>query len=201
MIPTSRYKALSRITELWSVKTLHIVLPKDYVMLSDFHPRRPSHIPKLSFVLIAGSFGGKELELLAEAFKTNSTLATVDLRQNSIGSEGAQSLAEALKTNFTLTTLYLGNNSRNDPYPRVQNLSEQGVGACTKLLRILLSFTTLQTFFLPAHLKVIRSKYKTECIVTFAFTRFTQLSSFIADFIPSAVKSCSHVPFSPSWLS
>ncbi|KAF9366956.1 hypothetical protein CPB97_006625, partial [Podila verticillata] len=44
------------------------------------------------------------------ALKTNSTLITLTLYNNSIGDNGAQALAEALKTNSTLTTLELLDN-------------------------------------------------------------------------------------------
>ncbi|KAF9284701.1 hypothetical protein BGZ88_009831 [Linnemannia elongata] len=120
-IPTSRYKALSSIITLRSMKTIHIVLPKDFAMLFGFHPKRPSHLPKLSFELVAGSFGAKELVSLAEALKTNSTLTTLDLQYNKIGSYEVEVMAEALKTNSTMITLYLGNNSIGDNGPHSQD--------------------------------------------------------------------------------
>ncbi|KAG0043724.1 hypothetical protein BGZ90_009000, partial [Linnemannia elongata] len=114
MIPTSRFKPLSRIIELRSMKTIHVVLPRDFVMLSDFNPKRPSHLSELSFELVSGSFGAKELEPLAEALKTNSTLTTLDLQDNKIGSHEVQLMATAFKTNSTLTTLKLRSNSIGD---------------------------------------------------------------------------------------
>ncbi|KAF9170590.1 hypothetical protein BGX20_008780, partial [Mortierella sp. AD010] len=48
---------------------------------------------------------------LTEVLKTNTTLTTLDLFQNSIGKEGALALSEALKSNTALTTLYLYRNS------------------------------------------------------------------------------------------
>ncbi|KFH68199.1 hypothetical protein MVEG_05018 [Podila verticillata NRRL 6337] len=42
--------------------------------------------------------------ITTEALKTNSTLTTLNLQDNSIGDNGAQALAEALKTKLTLTT-------------------------------------------------------------------------------------------------
>ncbi|KAF9311496.1 hypothetical protein BGZ91_006793 [Linnemannia elongata] len=113
-ISTSRYKALSSIIDLRSMKMIHIVLSKDFAMLSGFHPKRPSHLPKLSFELVAGSFGAKELMSLAEALKTNSILTTLDLQYNKIGSYEVEVMAEALKTNSTMITLYLGNNLIGD---------------------------------------------------------------------------------------
>ncbi|KAG0025856.1 hypothetical protein BGZ81_006803 [Podila clonocystis] len=58
--------------------------------------------------------GTRESEALAKAFtelKTNSTLATLELRLNSIADSEAQAPAEAIKTNYTLTSLNLFNNS------------------------------------------------------------------------------------------
>ncbi|KAF9952842.1 hypothetical protein BGZ72_005874 [Mortierella alpina] len=55
---------------------------------------------------------GEALEY--HALKTNSTLATLNLYNNSIGSDGAKALAEALKTNSTLATLDLQRNSIRD---------------------------------------------------------------------------------------
>ncbi|KAF9961236.1 hypothetical protein BGZ72_004377 [Mortierella alpina] len=111
-IPTSaRCKSLARIMELPSMRIVHIVLPRDFLMLSSFHPQRPSHLQKLSFELVAGTFGGRELELLAEALKTNSTLATLDLNNTSTLDEGAVLIAEALKLNASLTALNLRGNS------------------------------------------------------------------------------------------
>ncbi|KAG0253244.1 hypothetical protein BGZ95_006382, partial [Linnemannia exigua] len=114
LIPTSRYKALSSITELRSMKTVRIVLPKDFAMLSSFHPKKPPHLLELSFELVAGPFGAKELVPLADALKTNSTLTALDLQDNKIGSREAQIISEALKTNSTLITLHLGNNMIGD---------------------------------------------------------------------------------------
>ncbi|KAF9083380.1 hypothetical protein BGX29_003197, partial [Mortierella sp. GBA35] len=137
LIPTSRYKALSRIIELRSMKTIHIVLPKDFVMLSSFHPKRPSHLSGLSFELAAGPFGAKEVEPLAEALKTNSTLTTLDLQYSKIGSHEAQIMAEALKTNSTLTTLDLTHNK----------VGSNGTQALSEALKTNLTLTTLNLKF------------------------------------------------------
>ncbi|KAF9274072.1 hypothetical protein BGZ88_003297 [Linnemannia elongata] len=133
LIPTSRYKALSSITELRSMKTVHIVLPKDFAMLSSFHPKRPSHLLELSFELVAGLFGAKELVPLAEALKTNSTLTTLDLQHSKIGSHEVEVMAEALKTNSTIITLYLGNNS----------IGDDGAKALAEALKTYSTLTTL----------------------------------------------------------
>ncbi|KAG0259143.1 hypothetical protein BGZ95_004768, partial [Linnemannia exigua] len=61
------------------------------------------------FALDFNNFGrasirGKEFGILAEVLKTNLTLTTWNLRNNSIGDDGAKALAEALKTNSTCVT-------------------------------------------------------------------------------------------------
>ncbi|KAF9951867.1 hypothetical protein BGZ72_006690, partial [Mortierella alpina] len=132
--PTSRYKVLSRITELSSMKATHVVLPKDFVLLSEFHPRKPLHAHKLSFELVAGPFLAKELEPLAEALKTNSTLTTFDLQHNMIGPHEVQLLAEALKANSTMTTLHLSNNA----------IGDNGTQALSVALKTNLTLTTLR---------------------------------------------------------
>ncbi|KAG0074152.1 hypothetical protein BGZ90_010976, partial [Linnemannia elongata] len=47
----------------------------------------------------------------SHSLKTNPTLATLDLNNNSIGDNGSKALAETLKTNLTLITLYMRSNS------------------------------------------------------------------------------------------
>ncbi|CAO3568867.1 unnamed protein product [Mortierella alpina] len=69
---------------------------------------------RMFFELAPGRIGGKELGLLADMLKTNSTLATLNLDSNTVGDDGAKVLAEALKTNSTLTTLNLPYNSIGD---------------------------------------------------------------------------------------
>ncbi|KAG0049742.1 hypothetical protein BGZ89_004087, partial [Linnemannia elongata] len=134
MLPSSRFKPLFHIIELWSMKTIHIVLPRDFVMLSDFHPKKPSHLSELSFELVPGSFGAKELVPLAEALKTNSTLTSLNLQENKIGSPEVQLMAEAFKTNSTLTTLWLGYNS----------IGDDGAQALSEALKTNSTLTTLE---------------------------------------------------------
>ncbi|KAI7824154.1 hypothetical protein BC939DRAFT_476939 [Gamsiella multidivaricata] len=112
LLPTStRYEVLFRIIQLPNMKMIHVVLPKEFVKLSSFETKRPSHLRQLSFETVARSIGGKEFGIVAETLKTNSTLTTLDLAGNSIGSNGAQALSEPLKTISTLTTLDLAANS------------------------------------------------------------------------------------------
>ncbi|KAF9309416.1 hypothetical protein BG003_009787 [Podila horticola] len=82
------------------------------------------HLLKLNYVTRSNCAAWLEemgvstyLEELAEAFKavkTNSTLTTLDLHNNSIGDNGSLALAEALKINSTLATLDLGESSIDD---------------------------------------------------------------------------------------
>ncbi|KAG0318954.1 hypothetical protein BG000_004009 [Podila horticola] len=94
---------LIRIIECPHMKTIHMVLPKEFIKLLNFQPITPSHLHKLSFKLMAKSIGGKAFGRLAETLKTNSTLTTLYLYGNSIGENGTQALSEALKSNSTLT--------------------------------------------------------------------------------------------------
>ncbi|KAI8600992.1 hypothetical protein EDD21DRAFT_404805 [Dissophora ornata] len=125
---STRYEILSRIIEHPNMKIIHMVLQ----MTS------PSHLRKLSFELRPDSIGRNELELLAEALKTSSTLTTLTLEthfdvSNSIGDEGAQVLSEALKTNSTLTTLKLGGSS----------IGENGAVVLSEALKTNSTLTTL----------------------------------------------------------
>ncbi|KAG0351884.1 hypothetical protein BGZ54_003057, partial [Gamsiella multidivaricata] len=99
------FRIIERIMELPNMRMIHIVLPKVFLKLSSLPPKRPSHPHKLSFEMVPGSIGPKEFGLLAEMLKTNSTLTTLDLSDNSIVHKGAKTLFEALTTNSTQTTL------------------------------------------------------------------------------------------------
>ncbi|KAF9963562.1 hypothetical protein BGZ70_007336 [Mortierella alpina] len=136
-IPT-RYEVLSRILQPLNMKSVHIVLPRSLIKLSNFSPKRPPHLRKLSFEMVVGSnfrvhaetletestrttlyrlgssVGLNGAEALSKALKTNSTLTTLDFSSITIGDNGAQALSEALKTNSTLTTLDLKDNSIGD---------------------------------------------------------------------------------------
>ncbi|KAF9272103.1 hypothetical protein BGZ68_002708, partial [Mortierella alpina] len=99
-LPT-RYEILCRITNPPNMKSIHIVLPKDIIKLSNFNPRRPPHLRKLSFEMVVG---GSDLRIYTEALKTGSNAITL-YWGNSTRVDGAKALAEALKTNSALTTL------------------------------------------------------------------------------------------------
>ncbi|CAE7854050.1 Nod1, partial [Symbiodinium microadriaticum] len=47
---------------------------------------------------------------IAEAFKSNSTLTSIQLAYNRIGNEGGKAICEALKTNSTLTSMNVEGN-------------------------------------------------------------------------------------------
>ncbi|KAF9924507.1 hypothetical protein BGZ67_009215 [Mortierella alpina] len=112
LLPTSsQYEVLFRFPEVPSMKTVHIILPKEYTKRLSFQPKAASHTCKLSFELSTGRIGGNEIARLAMMLKTNKTLTTLDLRDNSIGPDGAKALAEALMTNSTVATLDLRDNS------------------------------------------------------------------------------------------
>ncbi|KAK3831131.1 MAG: hypothetical protein J3R72DRAFT_425615 [Linnemannia gamsii] len=104
---SAQYGVLLRIKGLPNMRIIHVVLSKDIVKLLSIQPKTPSLHCKLSIDVVPGSFGGKEIAALAGILKTNSTLVTLDLQNNSIRYDGAKALAEALKTNSTLATLDL----------------------------------------------------------------------------------------------
>ncbi|KAG0334005.1 hypothetical protein BG000_008716 [Podila horticola] len=158
---SAQCEILIRIIECPHMKTIHMVLPKEFIKLLNFQPITPPHLLKLSFELMAESIGGKSFGRLAEALKTNSTLTTLDLMRNSIGDTGAQALAEALKTNSTLIALDLQNNSIGDSGAqalaealetnstlttlelKVNSIGDIGAKALAQALKINLSLTTL----------------------------------------------------------
>ncbi|KAF9279704.1 hypothetical protein BGZ88_012603 [Linnemannia elongata] len=104
---STRYEVLYGLLELPNLKSIHVVFPDDLVKLSNFTPKRPPHLHKLSFELVVGvrRFSEKEVRVLAEILKNSSTLITIYLWDNSIGEKGAHALDEALKTTSTLTAL------------------------------------------------------------------------------------------------
>ncbi|KAF9176809.1 hypothetical protein BGZ51_009621 [Haplosporangium sp. Z 767] len=130
---SAQYEALLRIIELLNMKIIHMVLPKEFVKLSRFQPKKSSHLCKLSFEIVAISIGGKEFGILAEALKANSTLTTLNLKWDSIGDNGAQALSEALKANSTLTILSLERNS----------IESNGAQALSEALKANSTLTTL----------------------------------------------------------
>ncbi|KAF9281222.1 hypothetical protein BGZ68_006760 [Mortierella alpina] len=97
----TRYEILYRIMNPPSMKAIHIVLPEDIIKLSNFTPKRPAHLRKLSFEVVVG----RSIRIHANMLETGSTVTTLYLWDNSIGRSGARAPAEALETHLTLTTL------------------------------------------------------------------------------------------------
>ncbi|KAF9176569.1 hypothetical protein BGZ50_000303 [Haplosporangium sp. Z 11] len=132
LISTStRYDVLVHIMEHTNMKIIHIVLPKEFVKLSSLQPTQSSRLHKLSLKIVM--IGRNELGILAETLKTNTTLTTLDLGNNSIKDSGAVVLSEALKTNLTLTILDLGINS----------IGNNGAVALSEALKTNSTLTTL----------------------------------------------------------
>ncbi|KAF9945136.1 hypothetical protein BGZ72_001623 [Mortierella alpina] len=157
-VPT-RYEILDCIMSPPSMKSIHIVLPKDLIKLSNFTPTRPPNLRKLSFEMIFGSnirihihaemldtgstlttlnltsksIASNRGQALSETLKTNSTPTTLNLYSNSMGSNGAQALSEALKTNSTLVKLNLQSNA----------IGSNGAQALSEALKTNSTLTTL----------------------------------------------------------
>ncbi|KAF9939123.1 hypothetical protein BGZ70_006479, partial [Mortierella alpina] len=93
----SRYEVLGRILNPLNMKSIHMVLPRNLIKLSNFTPKRPSHLRKLSFEILVGI----KHRIHAETLETGSIVTTLYLWDSSVGSNGAQALGEALKTNST----------------------------------------------------------------------------------------------------
>ncbi|KAF9964022.1 hypothetical protein BGZ70_007028 [Mortierella alpina] len=150
----ARYDVLHRIVDPPNMKSVHIVLPRELVEPSNFTPRRPPHLRKLSFAMPVGS----HIRIHATVLETGSTTTTWHLRDNSIrsneplalaearssltclylrhhsiGDKGAQVISEALKTHSTLTTLYLEGNA----------IGANGAQALTEALKINSTLITL----------------------------------------------------------
>jgi hypothetical protein len=53
--------------------------------------------------IYARQLGIDEVKALADALKVNSTITSIDLRNNNVGVKGAKALADALKVNSTTT--------------------------------------------------------------------------------------------------
>ncbi|KAG9069785.1 hypothetical protein KI688_009110 [Linnemannia hyalina] len=133
MLASSPYDVIYRIRDLPNMKVLHILLSKDLVNFLGFPPKKSNHICKMSCELASTMIGGKDIGMLANALKTNSTLTTLDLGSKSIGDNGAKALADALKANLTLTTLDLRSNS----------IGDNGAKALARALKTNSALTTL----------------------------------------------------------
>ncbi|KAG0311255.1 hypothetical protein BGZ99_010307 [Dissophora globulifera] len=134
ILPTStRYDILLRIMELPNMRMIHIALPREYIKISEFQPKRLSRLHQLSLDIARNTMGVKEIKALAKALETNSTLTSLDFWGNSIGDSGAQVLSVALKMNATLVSLNLQHNS----------IKGDGVQALSEALKINSTLITL----------------------------------------------------------
>ncbi|KAI8606157.1 hypothetical protein EDD21DRAFT_349318 [Dissophora ornata] len=127
---STRYEILVRIMEHPNMKTIHIVLSKDFMKLPSLQPKRLTHFRKLSIELTPRA---SDFRVIVKSLKTNNPLTILNLENNSIGNDGALALSEALKTNTTLTTLNLQRNS----------IEKEGALALSEALKTNTTLTTL----------------------------------------------------------
>ncbi|KAF9561018.1 hypothetical protein EC968_005942 [Mortierella alpina] len=111
---SSQFGPLFRLSELPHMKRVHIVLPRNLANIPSSESRELSSFCKLSFEMAPESIDGENFGKLAEMLKTNATVATLNLRDNTIGDNGTQALAAALATNSTVTSLDLQANFITD---------------------------------------------------------------------------------------
>ncbi|KAF9140378.1 hypothetical protein BGX30_006609, partial [Mortierella sp. GBA39] len=150
------YDVIFRIRDLPNMKVLHILLSNELVKFLGFPPKKSTHICKMSCELVSTLIGGREFGILADALKTNSTLTTLDLGNNSIEYERVKALAEALKANSTLTTLYLRRNS----------IGDNGAKSLAEALKINSTLTTLDLERIPTGAKALAEALKANLTLT-----------------------------------
>ncbi|KAF9897177.1 hypothetical protein BX616_006057, partial [Lobosporangium transversale] len=97
LLLSTRYEILVRIIELRNLKTIHIVLSKDF-----------TNTTLTALDLKSNPIEKEGIMAVAEAFKINTGLTTLKLQLFGIEDIGAPALSEALKINRTLTHLDLG---------------------------------------------------------------------------------------------
>ncbi|KAF8977729.1 hypothetical protein BGZ46_007159 [Entomortierella lignicola] len=135
LLPTSRqYNMLVHIIEHANMKTIHIVLSMESLILCNMQPKR-SHLRSLSVEVTPRSMDSSSFQTLVTSVKTNTTLTALYFRDIRIGSEGAISFSKALETNSTLTTLNLSGNL----------IGNEGASALSGALK---TNTTLATLYL-----------------------------------------------------
>ncbi|ORZ23693.1 hypothetical protein BCR41DRAFT_348998 [Lobosporangium transversale] len=130
---STRYEVLARIIRLGSMKTIHIVLPRYLIQLSDLPTRRPSHLHKLSFEITPIKIYPNDFQIFVKSLKNNTTLTYLDLRSNAVKEIGALALSEALKSETTLKHLTLSGNQ----------IGNEGALALSEALKSNTSLTTL----------------------------------------------------------
>ncbi|KAF9944522.1 hypothetical protein BGZ72_002312, partial [Mortierella alpina] len=130
----AQYDVLFRIRDLPNMKRLHIVHSVEHIKFVRSAQKQATHACKMSYGLIMNAIGEKELRLVSETLKTNSTLTILSLSNNLIGANGSKALAEALRTNSTLITLILW----------ASECEGDGVEALAEALKTNSTLTTLQ---------------------------------------------------------
>lgn len=153
-----RYEVLHQLLEPVNLRRVHLVLPVDIIKLSNFAPRKPPHVGKLSFEMVIGSPDGTQVGIVAEILqtepallrlhkrlnskavqeqsdesKTDATLTTLQLACGMRGWKEAEALSEALKTDSTLVSLNLHDNA----------VGEKGAQALSEALKINSTLTFL----------------------------------------------------------
>ncbi|ORZ15556.1 hypothetical protein BCR41DRAFT_422319 [Lobosporangium transversale] len=111
---TPRYGMLVHITELSSMKTIHIVLPPNTIKAPSLQLSRSPHLQKLTIEMKPRFITTSGLQSLANILKADTAITMLNLRDNSVMAGGALALSEALKANRCLTTLNLRNNLIGD---------------------------------------------------------------------------------------
>ncbi|CAF1034058.1 unnamed protein product [Didymodactylos carnosus] len=118
---------------------------------------------------------------IAEALKTNQTLTDLDMPNNNISEAGAKAIAEALKTNQTLTGLYMPNN----------NISDAGAKAIAEALKTNQTLTRLHMAnnnISEAGAKAITEALKINQTLTYLDVQTNNISDAGAKAIAKAVK-------------
>ncbi|ORZ23721.1 hypothetical protein BCR41DRAFT_349030 [Lobosporangium transversale] len=111
---TTIYEKLVRIIEVNTMKVVRIVLSPDLTKLSSLPNQKLRHHHELTFEMRLRDIRRDDFQELVNSLATNMTLASLDLKHNSIRNEGAFALSEALKTNMKLTTIDLRHNLIGD---------------------------------------------------------------------------------------
>ncbi|KAF8957929.1 hypothetical protein BGZ46_002072, partial [Entomortierella lignicola] len=134
LLPVStHYETIAHIIGHANMRIVHIILSRDFIRLSNLHPRSSSHLQMLSLGMNATPISASDFRVLVNSLKIDSILTTLDLQNNSLGNRGAVALSEALKTNTVLVALDLRNNL----------IETEGTVALTEALKINTTLTTL----------------------------------------------------------
>ncbi|KAF9272422.1 hypothetical protein BGZ68_002426, partial [Mortierella alpina] len=136
---SAQYDVIFRIRDLPNMRNLHVLLSKEHVKFFATPLKNSAHACKMVCGLTLGSTGEKEMKILLEALKRDSTLTTLDLTHYSVGADGAKALADALTTNTTLTTLNL----------MADSVEGDGIKALAEALKTNTTLATLKLAYNP----------------------------------------------------